>query len=325
MSDTNPREVLFPPVQNGMDYLLSVVGHLDRDSPGPRELKYAVLHLQAATEVLLKACLHRFDWRLVFVNPDDVKDTDRTLLEKGAFKSCSLKDAIKRLRQRSVDIPPAAKAEITALAEQRNRLQHYGLTDTAAAVEARALPVLDFLVSFVDDYLGPGLDEGQDAHDLDDAMRKVRASLARISSFVDTRMRRLEPQLATLKSSTIQCPACHQWALVCDGEFHNCLFCPREWSTGELPQEYLWEILGRSPRAFRKTGIPVETCPTCQEDALLTGVATADAPDLLGHFCFVCSEWFSELNECTRCGLLFQPADDMAICDDCLHDQISRN
>ncbi|MEU1409794.1 hypothetical protein ABZ471_47740 [Streptomyces sp. NPDC005728] len=43
------------------DYLRSVVNHLDRDEPGPRDLKYGVLHLQAATEVLLKARLTSFD------------------------------------------------------------------------------------------------------------------------------------------------------------------------------------------------------------------------------------------------------------------------
>jgi hypothetical protein len=50
----------FPPVTNGMDYLCSVVEHLT-GNPQPRDLKYAVLHLQAAAEVLLKARLARED------------------------------------------------------------------------------------------------------------------------------------------------------------------------------------------------------------------------------------------------------------------------
>jgi hypothetical protein len=39
----------FAPLQNGLDYLESVVEHL-RDNPDQRDLKYAILHLQAATE-----------------------------------------------------------------------------------------------------------------------------------------------------------------------------------------------------------------------------------------------------------------------------------
>jgi hypothetical protein len=47
----------------------SVVSHLG-GTPSARDLKYAVLHLQAATEVLLKVRLIREHWTLVFKNPD---------------------------------------------------------------------------------------------------------------------------------------------------------------------------------------------------------------------------------------------------------------
>ena len=53
-----PLQLDFPPIRNGVDYLVSVVNSLHGDSEvGPREVKYAVLHLQAAAEVLLKARL----------------------------------------------------------------------------------------------------------------------------------------------------------------------------------------------------------------------------------------------------------------------------
>ncbi|MCE3034379.1 hypothetical protein [Streptomyces sp. CMSTAAHL-2] len=64
------QQIHFPPVENGMDYLISVLEHLDGE-PSPRSLKYAVLHLQAATEVLLKARLIAFDWRLAFQKPEE--------------------------------------------------------------------------------------------------------------------------------------------------------------------------------------------------------------------------------------------------------------
>ena len=62
----NAQEDRVPPVQNGLDYLKSAVEHL-RGDPGPRELKYAVLHLQAAAEVLLKVQLIRVQLRLLVV------------------------------------------------------------------------------------------------------------------------------------------------------------------------------------------------------------------------------------------------------------------
>jgi hypothetical protein len=50
--------IMFRPVDNGLDYLESVIEHL-RGEPDQRNLKYAVLHLQAAVEVLLKIRLMR--------------------------------------------------------------------------------------------------------------------------------------------------------------------------------------------------------------------------------------------------------------------------
>lgn len=51
------RELDFPPVVNGVDYLISMVDHLAVDiQPVPsRSLKFTVTHLHAPTEVLLNA------------------------------------------------------------------------------------------------------------------------------------------------------------------------------------------------------------------------------------------------------------------------------
>jgi hypothetical protein len=60
-------EIKFPPVENGLDYLKSAAEHL-RDEPTARDLKYAVLHLHSAVEVLLKVRLMREHWSLIFSN-----------------------------------------------------------------------------------------------------------------------------------------------------------------------------------------------------------------------------------------------------------------
>ncbi|WP_244302586.1 hypothetical protein [Streptomyces viridosporus] len=65
--DADGPRVDFPPVPNGIDYLSEVVTRLARPDAevSPRDLKYAVLHLQAATEVLVKARLQIAHWSLV--------------------------------------------------------------------------------------------------------------------------------------------------------------------------------------------------------------------------------------------------------------------
>lgn len=61
-----PSQIDFPPIRNGVDYLVSVIQHLDAESgTGPREIRYRVLHLHAAAEVLLKSRLLREPWSLV--------------------------------------------------------------------------------------------------------------------------------------------------------------------------------------------------------------------------------------------------------------------
>ncbi|MFD9904067.1 hypothetical protein [Streptomyces sp. NPDC059063] len=95
-----PVHVDFPPVENGV-HLRSVVDHLTTaDPPTPRDLKYAVLHLQAAAEVLLKARLVEEHWSLVFKEPGTAT---RKKFEDGDFISCTTQAAVGRLRKVAVD------------------------------------------------------------------------------------------------------------------------------------------------------------------------------------------------------------------------------
>jgi hypothetical protein len=67
-------ELAFSPLENGLDYLQSVVDGLAGD-PTKRDLKYAVLHLSAGIEVLAKYRLHREHWTLVSASPTIPRST----------------------------------------------------------------------------------------------------------------------------------------------------------------------------------------------------------------------------------------------------------
>lgn len=117
----------FTPVRNGMDFLLSAFDHLSqRDGePSPRDLKYGVLHLQAAVEVLLKARLIREHWSLVFNDPGKAK---RGAYEKGSFASCGVHEAIDRLNNIvALEISQDQKNAVKTLADTRNALTHLRL------------------------------------------------------------------------------------------------------------------------------------------------------------------------------------------------------
>jgi hypothetical protein len=89
-------ELAFSPLENGLDYLQSVVDGLAGD-PTKRDLKYAVLHLSAGIEVLAKYRLHREHWTLVLSKPDDPK-INLAAFERGDFQSISGETALTRLR-----------------------------------------------------------------------------------------------------------------------------------------------------------------------------------------------------------------------------------
>ncbi|MFD9033276.1 serine/arginine repetitive matrix protein 1 [Streptomyces sp. NPDC059567] len=301
-----PRQLDFPPVRNGLDYLASVVEHLDETESEvrPRDVKYAVLHLQAAVEVLFKARLLAEHWTLVFTNPGDAT---RKALDDATLNSVSPEKAITRLRT-IVGVPISDKEQqaLKKLTEDRNKLQHFGLTQNARAVEARAGEVLDFLIRFIDTQLMPYLsteEQRETAHGLED----LREGLGNINSYVDQRMKRIAGELRDdqLENVTILCPACEKVTLVLDeapstladeGGYATCRFCSSFFEISELENRWFpvpWNDEGRHPDA--------NVCPWCEAVALGTDVPVLSEPEPV-HFCFSCSRIIKELAPCDGCG-----------------------
>jgi hypothetical protein len=303
--------VHFPPIENGLDYLCSVVDHLVKtgdETPGPRDLKYAVLHLQAAVEVLLKARLQAEDWTLVFKVPSTAA---RAKFESAEFESCSTGETLARLRN-IVGLEFAEK-DVTALNNlrgDRNALQHYGLTVSGPAIEARAGHVLDFLVGFLDEQLLSTLDASVVDRLERDYTGRIRSGLGEIRAFVKNRMNRLRPELDPWSPCVVQCHQCNQFALLVDGQANRCHFCGIDW--GEQAAPGLAGVLG----TFRT---PVR-CPGCGENELVRGVVTAYRGEEV-HLCFACSEEFGSLAECAGCELPFVPQEEESLCSTCFDEE----
>ncbi|WP_405729187.1 hypothetical protein OG885_09850 [Streptomyces sp. NBC_00028] len=284
----------FPPIRNGIDYLVSVVERLDENTSvvDDRDLKYAVLHLQAAAEVLLKARLQLEHWSLVFKDPGTAT---RKAFDSADFESCGTVAAVDRLR----DIAGLAfdKKETDALkelAKDRNALQHYGLTHSARAVEARAGRVLDFLMRFLEDDLLPLLssrEQGRAARD----MVTVSEGVRNISSYVKRRLDRLRGELRGHESLTVQCPDCEQMTLVLVPGGGTCHFCGASWSSdASLASDFL-DVLNAEG---------LVQCPQCDEYDVVEGLVFADDPIASDTvFCLSCTARYTsaELTSCAGC------------------------
>ncbi|MEU5630263.1 hypothetical protein ACH47C_01650 [Streptomyces rishiriensis] len=327
----------FPPVQNGTDYLLSVVENLVPTRIGrnvldervtPRRLKYAVLHLQAAVEVLLKYRLQLEHWTLVLQNLDlaranKSKKMTRVLFDQGNFVSCGPEETVERLRHvLGVHITDEEQEQLQALAKSRNALQHYGLTDADGTIEARTVAVLEFLIRFLDEELVPRLD-GAERLEASRDMDTIRSGVGRIKAFVVRRLQRLESELTPLRTRTVECPDCRQWALVI-GSPTRCLFCPSTPDPWQTAVDYATFVLRREWRSPPSTSDlfsmparpPVDECPGCGAATLVRCAVTAAAPQNPTHLCFTCGRAFSDL--CEICGTSFSSVDEQSTCEGCL-------
>ncbi|WP_051854342.1 MULTISPECIES: hypothetical protein [unclassified Streptomyces] len=314
-------ELRFPPVENGLDYLVDVTNRLATApgvDPTPRNLKYAVRSLQDATETLLKARLQQEHWALVVAKPDGAT---RAAFARGDFLSCTLAEAMGRLQKiAEVKLPPKGVAAVKRLARDRNALAHWGLTANAAAIESRAAAVLDFLLVFLDAELLPGLDAAETAA-AETTMNVVRSQLRGITAYVDKRTKDIRAGLAPLTAVTVECPECAQPALVAGDGQPTCRFCLLAWQDpAGAALDYAWIVRGQTPDDRVEGLRPVQICPTCDKEALVLEAATvAAAPDTV-RLCLGCGTDHTDtaMDACEgSCGLLL-PADfPSSRCDNC--------
>ncbi|MEU1824210.1 hypothetical protein ABZ502_17505 [Streptomyces abikoensis] len=312
-------EVAFPPVLNGLDYLASVVEHLS-GQPTARDLKYAVLHLQAGTEVLLKARLQQEHWTLVLQDLGKEirkKGTARENFAQGEFISCGTAETLERLQDVvGLDLDTRHTAAVTKLGKTRNALQHYGLTQSAHAVEAQAATVLDFLLTFIHEHLLPHLAPAEQGQ-VETAMEDVRQHLGAITKLIDTRMNGLKETLAPHEDITVLCPDCGMRALVA-GEPVSCRFCYRTWpDAASAASDYVYsEMLRREsldPRDNEER--LVHHCPSCD----VPTIVDVDRRESTIYLCLGCGDTFDDLIWCKGgCGSLVDPKTcDIDYCSTC--------
>lgn len=313
-------KVNFPPIQNGIDYLTSAVSllqGLEDSEDEQRDLKYVVLHLQAATEVLLKLRVIQEHWSLVFRDPG--KATQEAY-KSGEFTSIGLEEILGRLKGiLGINLSPAAQESIRRLARIRNKLQHFGLVEQAVSIEILAGEVLDSLLVFIASELQPGA-ATKDQEALAEIQETIREEVNRVGALLQAREKRVKPKLDEQADHVVLCPGCSKVSLIIDGGA-QCLICEQVWSGEEAAGEYAGTILGRSWHDVVEGGSePVEMCPDCGSTAFVSDVTVRAEPRNPMWACFNCGITArpSSVDNCYKCGaVMFMNEETGTVCSDC--------
>jgi hypothetical protein len=315
------KELDFAPVVNGVDFLDSAITNL-LDSENPRSLKYAVLHLQAAIEILVKVRLQREGFEHIFEDP---YSADENKLRQGKFRSVTLDAALKRLNKvAGIQLSGEEKKAFESLNDERNKLQHFGSTSNHEVVNTHAAKALEVLSQFIVQHLVPNAPEHEVAP-LEDAEELIRRALSEIATVTQARLNRVAPELDAWSSIIVHCPDCRQvaWTFAPHDESSRCRFCGRDWSQEDgcdAAEEYIGSILGESryEAAKGRCDWSISECPQCEMEALVA-VVTREDPDST-NACFYCGFITAEsLGSCGRCGRTTSDPDDV-ICGYCLED-----
>lgn len=318
------KDFHFPPLVNGLDFLASTVASLSAElrEPSPREVKYAVLHLQLAAEILFKARLEMHDPKLVWGKPGKF---DEAKHRAGDFYSCGIETALERLHDHvgiQTDVEPT-DADLAALGNLRNRIVHFGWQDTTIAVQARTVPVLDLLLGFLNTDVLPHLPQPAEAWAAEQQMEPIRAGLRHLGDVVRRRHEAIRGELSGHEGNTLACRSCGQFAVVLDGGASDlaCLMCGKPYGTGP---DAAWEYLGDSRHVSVSTGGgDLPQCECCGEHAVISSrVAAAREDDTL--ICFGCgtAEFAGVCASCDVAHYSICPESDL--CTDCWDASLAR-
>jgi hypothetical protein len=196
--------VEFTLLENGLDFIWSAIEHLDA-AGAKAHLKYAVLHLSAGIELVLKERLRQKDWRLLFQDGDKASED---VYRSGAFRSVVFETCLERLEAECLVDLSEAEDRLRAVREKRNRLEHLALVDSREAVIAVAAEALGAVVDFVREELS-----GQPFSSTEeDLLAKIRAKLPELDAFVTTQWKSIESALKQAYR-VLPYPACLQKSL----------------------------------------------------------------------------------------------------------------
>lgn len=308
--------------ENGLDFILSALNYLKDTNENGKNLlnvKYAVLHMSAGVELILKYRLSLEHWSLIF---SKIAVANIEKLKNGDFQSVDSKECITRLEKIcGLSISQSMKDSMRSLRGKRNKLEHFAIDESVYALKALLFQILNTILDFIHEHIPK--------HDLDEhdyLLKDIRSELRDIGEFMKERMKFIKNEIVKLKTSSIftKCPHCYQDTLYVNYDTTKCLFCGySQPDRYELAKEFIWEVLNVSEYECVTQGgeYPLYRCIECGEGTL---VYLSLYLETGGWICFNCGiHWdVNEINFCVACNEPFYPKYQELICRDCLNSKL---
>lgn len=308
--DHSTDDIQFDLLENGLDFVTSGVEHILKDRL-TTDFKYAIIHLAAGVELILKDTLRKEHWSLIFEN---INTANYSLLKSGEFRSVDFESILVRLQNIcEIEISEKDISTLKQLRRLRNKIEHFEFSLNTAAIKSLASKVLAFLLNF----LHENIDLKKASITTKDYLEQLKIMPSKFTEFVKLRNSQIKDLLdkASKKYGIEICPMCRQTALILDDD-RECAFCKFTGTAEEIALLYAENILDASTYLHMTDGddFPVLDCIHC--GAADTFVDKGDA-----YICFNCFETNekNDLKYCSNCGQLFQDRfGDSEICDDCV-------
>lgn len=286
--DDSGENLSYPLLDNALDFLLSAAEYAGDESA--RNRKYAILHLVAGIELLLKSRLELEHWSLLFRDADKA---DKKAYNTGDFQSADFDSVCKRLIDvANVPIPKNERDEIERLRKLRHKVEHFAINIDLAQVKSLLARGLNFAIAFFQKNLKEGVGGSEE--------ELLGAIVAHLHEFQEFVAERLKVAASHVTPGTVlrECPICWQEMLERqeNGVF-KCHYCAHETDAMTL--------------ALIVTEDDVYMCPECGIEALALYIYG----DGEGWECFACDMEFDHLKSCSSCGELH--GGELPVCDDC--------
>lgn len=307
-------------LENGLDFIMFAINQLKKGKNS--ELKYGILHLSAGVDLVLKYRLSKEHWSLLFA---DINAAHPDKLKSGDFKSIDSVSCIDRLKKIcGIEFSEKEVSQLKHLRERRNRLEHFEITESAAALKSSTLQVLNFILDFINNHIDDSWLNSNEKILLD----SIREQLRDFQDFIEKRLKTIQKALDLHKSRTAIsiCPTCYQHTLVIE-EGAKCLFCGISGVGEEMAENFVFQILGISQYRTIKEGgeYPVFECIECCKESLVH-FRLDDDDNVSGWVCFSCGIKWSEreMSYCTTCGQPYSKSEyDIGMCSSCIEHRIS--